>query len=70
VRPLSRHLAEPHPQISIIALAQAIFDGVDDGLEDIFPDPMSQSLAQSWRSGTAKTLERQYGALIEAQPVT
>jgi hypothetical protein len=51
-------------------VAQAIFDGVDDGLEDIFPDPMSQSLAQSWRSGTAKTLERQYAARIEAQPVT
>jgi hypothetical protein len=50
-------------------VARAIFDGVEQGQDDIFPDPMSQSLAESWRSGAAKALERQYAALIDAQPV-
>jgi len=30
--------------------------------EDIFPDPMSGNIADSWRSGVAKTLERQFSA--------
>src|SRR6266542_773381 len=42
----------------------AIFDGVEKGEEDIFPDPMSESMAESWRSGAAKALERQYAALV------
>ncbi len=50
-------------------VARAIFDGVEKGEEDIFPDPMSQSMAESWRSGAAKALERQYAALVEAKPV-
>jgi hypothetical protein len=37
--------------------------------EDIFPDPMSQSVAESWRSGAAKALERQLSALVAAGPV-
>ena len=39
------------------SVARAIFDGVEKGEEDIFPDPMSQSMADSWRSGAAKALE-------------
>jgi hypothetical protein len=31
---------------------------------------MSQTLADSWRSGAAKALERQNTALAQAQPVT
>ncbi len=31
--------------------------------EDIFPDPMSQSVAEGWRGGVAKALERQYAAI-------
>jgi hypothetical protein len=42
---------------------------VENGQEEIFPDPMSESLAQSWRSGAAKALERQYAALLDAEPV-
>jgi NAD(P)-dependent dehydrogenase (short-subunit alcohol dehydrogenase family) len=57
------------PKADPQSVARAIFDGVDEGQEDIFPDPMSQSLAQSWRSGAAKELERQYAALL-AEPVT
>ena len=49
-----------------IPVARAIFDGVQNGEEDIFPDPMSESMAESWRSGAAKALERQKAALLQA----
>jgi NAD(P)-dependent dehydrogenase (short-subunit alcohol dehydrogenase family) len=49
------------------SVARAIFDGVDNDEEDIFPDPMSASMAESWRSGAAKALERQYAVLAEAE---
>jgi NAD(P)-dependent dehydrogenase (short-subunit alcohol dehydrogenase family) len=46
-------------------VARAIFDGVDNGEEDIFPDPLSATMAESWRSGATKALERQMAALLE-----
>jgi len=57
------------PKASPESVARAIFDGVENGEEDIFPDPMSQSMAESWRSGAAKALERQLSALVAAEPV-
>ncbi len=57
------------PKASPDSVARAIFDGVEKGEEDIFPDPMSESMAESWRSGAAKALERQFAALVEAEPV-
>jgi short-subunit dehydrogenase len=57
------------PKASPESVARAIFDGVENGEEDIFPDPMSESLAESWRSGAAKTLERQLAAFVEAERV-
>src|SRR6266852_6060037 len=42
------------PKASPELVARAIFDGVDNGEEDIFPDPMSASMAESWRSGAVK----------------
>jgi NAD(P)-dependent dehydrogenase (short-subunit alcohol dehydrogenase family) len=51
------------PKASAESVARAIFDGVEDDEEDIFPDPMSQSVAEGWRSGVAKALERQYAAI-------
>ena len=57
------------PKAAPDTVARGIFDGVDNGDEEIFPDPMSESLAQSWRSGAAKALERQYAALLDAEPV-
>ena len=51
------------------SVARAILDGVEKGEEDIFPDPVSESMAESWRSGAAKALERQFAALVEAEPV-
>jgi NAD(P)-dependent dehydrogenase (short-subunit alcohol dehydrogenase family) len=50
-------------------VARAVLDGVEHGDEDIFPDPMSQLLAEGWRLGVAKMLERQNAALVMAQPV-
>ena len=58
------------PKASPESVARAIFDGVEEGQEDIFPDPMSASMAESWRSGAAKALERQFAALVEAERVT
>src|SRR6267378_7552685 len=57
------------PKASPESVARAIFDGVEKGEEDIFPDPMSESLAESWRGGAVKALERQFAALVEAGPV-
>jgi NAD(P)-dependent dehydrogenase (short-subunit alcohol dehydrogenase family) len=51
------------PKASPESVARVIFDGVQNGEEDIFPDPMSESIADGWRSGVAKTLERQYAAI-------
>ena len=50
-------------------VARAMLDGVERGDEDIFPDPMSQLLAEGWRLGVAKTLERQNAALVISEPI-
>lgn len=52
------------PKTSPESVARAIFDGLEKDEEDIFPDPMSQSLAENWRGGAAKVLKRQYAALL------
>jgi NAD(P)-dependent dehydrogenase (short-subunit alcohol dehydrogenase family) len=57
------------PKASAESVARAIFDGVEKGEEEIFPDPASESMAESWRSGAAKALERRYAALVEAASV-
>jgi NAD(P)-dependent dehydrogenase (short-subunit alcohol dehydrogenase family) len=57
------------PKAARESVARAIFDGVEQGQEEIFPDAMSQSLAQSWRSGAAKALETQYAALLQTDAV-
>ena len=54
------------PKASPESVARAILDGVEQGEEDIFPDPMSASMAGSWRSGVAKAFERQNAALAQA----
>jgi NAD(P)-dependent dehydrogenase (short-subunit alcohol dehydrogenase family) len=57
------------PKASPEYVARAILDGVENGEEEIFPDPMSESMAESWRSGAAKAFERQNAALLQAAPV-
>ena len=51
------------PKASPAFVAQAIFDGLENGEEDIFPDPWSQSIAEGWRTGAAKALERQLASV-------
>ena len=51
------------PKASAESVARAVFDGVEKGEEDILPDPLSASVAESWRSGEAKALERQFAAM-------
>jgi NAD(P)-dependent dehydrogenase (short-subunit alcohol dehydrogenase family) len=57
------------PKASPESVARAIFDGVEKGEEEIFPDPALASMAESWRSGAAKALERRYAAFVEAASV-
>jgi NAD(P)-dependent dehydrogenase (short-subunit alcohol dehydrogenase family) len=59
----------PIPKTSPESVAQAIFDGVENGDEEIFPDPFSQMQAESWRESAAKELERQNATLIPAEPI-
>ncbi len=42
------------------AAAAGIFDGLAMGDEEIFPDPASQSIAEGWRNGVSKALEREF----------
>jgi NAD(P)-dependent dehydrogenase (short-subunit alcohol dehydrogenase family) len=53
------------PKASPESVARAIFDGVENDEEEIFPDPISASMAAGWRSGAAKAFERQNAALAE-----
>jgi NAD(P)-dependent dehydrogenase (short-subunit alcohol dehydrogenase family) len=57
------------PKASPVSVARGIFDGVEMGQEEIFPDPMSASMAEGWRSGAVKALERQFAAYVESSPV-
>ncbi|HEY1627194.1 MAG TPA: SDR family NAD(P)-dependent oxidoreductase [Streptosporangiaceae bacterium] len=52
------------PKATPEAVAQAIFDGLENGDEDIFPDPMSGTMADGWRDGAAKAMERANAALV------
>ncbi len=52
------------PKASPEAVAQGIFDGLENKQEDIFPDPASRSIAEGWRTGIAKAFERQYAGFV------
>jgi NAD(P)-dependent dehydrogenase (short-subunit alcohol dehydrogenase family) len=52
------------PKASPKSVAAAIFDGVEQEDEEIFPDPISETMAESWRTGAAKALERQNATLL------
>jgi NAD(P)-dependent dehydrogenase (short-subunit alcohol dehydrogenase family) len=49
------------------SVARAIFDGVENEEEEIFPDAVSQSLADSWRNGPVKAMERENAAFAAAE---
>ena len=52
------------PKASPESVARGIFDGLESGEDDIFPDPMSCSIADGWRNGIAKEFERQYAPFV------
>jgi short-subunit dehydrogenase len=57
------------PKTSPRSVARAILDGVEAGEEEIFPDPMSATLARSWRDGAIKDLERRNAAAVQAMSI-
>jgi NAD(P)-dependent dehydrogenase (short-subunit alcohol dehydrogenase family) len=54
------------PKASPESVAREIFDGVEIGDEEIFPDPFSAPVAEAWRQSLSKQLERQMAALLQA----
>ena len=59
----------PVPKTAPELVARSIFDGVERGEEEIFPDSMSVTLAEGWRAGVTKELERQNAMLVQPQPL-
>jgi NAD(P)-dependent dehydrogenase (short-subunit alcohol dehydrogenase family) len=57
------------PKTPAADVARATLDGVERGDEEIFPDPMSQSIQDAWGAGVTKLLERQNVALVAAEPI-
>lgn len=51
------------PKSSPESVARGIIDGIEREDEEIFPDPMSRTVADAWRTGANKALERQFAAL-------
>ena len=52
------------PKSTPDSVASAILEGVEQGEEDIFPDALSGSMAEGWRNGVVKALERQNAGLV------
>ena len=52
------------PKSSPPAVAKGIFDGVERDEEEIFPDPATRPMAESWRSGAVKAMERAQAAFV------
>ena len=58
------------PKAAPATAAAGIFDGLEKGEEEIFPDPASQSIAEGWRAGVSKALERQFAAFAPKAAAT
>lgn len=58
------------PKASTESAARGIFDGLENGDEDIFPDPASLSIAEGWRAGVVKALEQQFKAFVPESAAT
>lgn len=52
------------PKVPAEITALGIFDGLATGDEDIFPDPASRQIADGWRMGVAKGMEREFAAFV------
>jgi NAD(P)-dependent dehydrogenase (short-subunit alcohol dehydrogenase family) len=57
------------PKASVESVARAVLDGVENGDEEIFPDPLSEPMAEGWRNSASKALERQMAAFVQPEPV-
>jgi NAD(P)-dependent dehydrogenase (short-subunit alcohol dehydrogenase family) len=57
------------PKAAPESIAKAVFDGVERGEAEIFPDTLSGMLTESWHAGAAKALERQYAEMGAGEPV-
>jgi short-subunit dehydrogenase len=55
------------PKASPESVARAIFDGIENGEEEIFPDPMSESISEGWRGGVAKALECEQAPFVPTE---
>jgi hypothetical protein len=56
------------PKTAPAEVAAAIYDGVDRGEEEIFPDVLSAELQEGWVASPLKALERANAALLSPQP--
>ena len=52
------------PKASPECAAAGIFGGLEKGEDEIFPDPASAVIADAWRNGAVKTMERQFAAFV------
>jgi len=52
------------PKSTPQVIAQGIFEGVEKEVEDIFPDPMSVSVEDSWLGSAMKQMERQNATFV------
>ena len=50
------------PKTNSLQVARAIIEGIQDGKEDIFPDPMSQEVYGMW-SKDHKAIEKQFAQM-------
>ncbi len=58
------------PKATPESAAVGIFDGLQKDEEEIFPDPVSQSVAEAWRAGVSKALEREFAAMLPRDAAT
>jgi NAD(P)-dependent dehydrogenase (short-subunit alcohol dehydrogenase family) len=57
------------PKAAPGSTARAILDGVEREDEEIFPDPMSEAIAEGWHSSAVKALQRQFAGYVQQTPV-
>lgn len=58
------------PKASPESAAAGIFDGLENGEDEIFPDPASASIAEGWRNGAVKAMDRQFAAFVPQAAAT
>jgi NAD(P)-dependent dehydrogenase (short-subunit alcohol dehydrogenase family) len=54
------------PKATAASVARAIFDGMEHGEDDIFPDPVSEPMAEGWRGGVANAAAVEFATIAKA----